>query len=547
MNEGFSRNGKTLLSGIDPAGRANRAADAVPVMDKTLYICPSPLYGYGVERLLARIAGFSNSAVLCIEADPELFALSQKHLRAALESYTQLRLTSCRDRKMLCSLLRQEWGPRFFRRLHVVHLNGGWQLFPALYDTLAESLQHEITIDWGNAMTLAKLGRRYILNAVRNLSLIPQSASLEELSFGNDPVLVLGAGPSLDTILNALPCTHEKRHFRIVCVDTCLPALKERGLSPDLAVVLESQHWNLGDFIGLSGWDVPVAMDLSALPRSAGIFANKLFLFFTPWTELRIFERLGNAGMLPTAVLPLGSVGLSAVTIARQLTRGTIIVAGLDFSFTMDSYHARSTPGHLSKLYSKNRFKSIFNTDAVFGKTVLNTASKDGGKVLSNLALRNYRDLFEQEFGADPQLFDIAGTGLPLGITTLSPQAAIDALTCGSITPASLNPIPPRLCEKKFESLSIFVQGEQDRLTLLRNMLTGEAPMDAVALVKLIDECDYLWAHFPDYAGAAELRPCVSDFETGTAKAVSFLKRLRVEIDPFQKLWQCQINNAPSS
>ncbi|MDR2717709.1 MAG: DUF115 domain-containing protein [Treponema sp.] len=542
--QGLSRQGKTLLSGVDPAGRAERVADAVPVMDRTLYLCPSPLYGYGLERLLARLAGFSHSAVLCIEADPELFALSREHFPPALNNSQKLRLTNNGEAETLCALLRREWGPRFFRRVEMVRLNGGWQLHSTLYDMLADSLRREIALDWGNAMTLTKLGRRYIHNALRNLSLIPNCHSLRQLSFGSAPALVLGAGPSLDKTLDGLQARFgrallapEKRLFRIICVDTCLPALKERGITVDLAVILESQHWNLEDFVGLSGWNVSAAFDLSALPRSAAVLAGGLFLFFTPWTHLNIFERLGAAGLLPASLPPLGSVGLSAAMIARRLTRGTIITAGLDFSFTLDSYHARSTPGHKKRLRRHNRFTGLLNTEAAFGGAVTPAVSKTGGQVFSSPSLRNYRDLFEREFAAassDSRFFDIAGSGLPLGIKTLAPEAAFDILSAGNsiadntptASPCTDNPV---LAEK----LRTFIRGEQNRLTLLLNMLTGESAMDYNALAALIDECDYLWAHFPDYA-AADRRPGKAELESGAA--ISFLKRLRVEIDPFLKL-----------
>jgi hypothetical protein len=546
--EGLSRQGKTLLSGIDPVGRAERAADAVPVMDGTLYFCPSPLYGYGLERLLARLAGFPHSAVLCVEADPELFALSQEHFSPALNDNQKLRLTNHCEIETLCAFFRREWGPRFFRRVEMIRLNGGWQLHAALYDTLADSLRREIALDWGNAMTLTKLGRRYIRNALRNLSLIPHCHSLGRLSFGGDPALVLGAGPSLDQTLDGLYVRfgralleREGRPFRIICVDTCLPALKERGIQPDLAVILESQHWNLEDFTGLSGWNVPAAFDLSALPRSAAVLAGGLFLFFTPWTNLNIFERLGAAGLLPASLPPLGSVGLSAAMTARRLTCGTIITAGLDFSFTLDSYHARSTPGHKNRLRRHNRFTGLLNVPAAFGGAVTPAVSKTGGQVFSSHSLRNYRDLFEREFAAangaaasgDTRFFDLTGSGLPLGLKTLAPQAAFDILSAGNSN-ASLSMPPcadnPALAEK----LRTFICGEQNRLTLLRNMFTGESAVDYDTLAALIDECDYLWAHFPDYA-AADRRPVKTELESGAA--LSFLKRLRVEIDPFLKLW----------
>jgi len=532
-------------------------------------LCPSPLYGYGLERLFERIADNPNCAVLCIEAEPELFTLAQERLSDALQSraalQNKLRLTNRCDAEALCTLLRQEWGPRFFRRVEMVRLNGGWQLHHELYEKLAEALRREIALDWGNAITLTKLGRRYIRNAVRNLPLLPQCRSLRQLDFGEEPALVLGAGPSLDRLLDGLQSRFggphggalpPERPFRIICVDTCLTALQERGITPDLAVILECQHWNLDDFVGLSGWNVPAAFDLSALPRSASILGGSVYLFFTPWTTLTLFERLSAAGLLPPRLPPLGSVGLSAAAIASQLTRGAIITAGLDFSFTQDSYHARSTPGHKSRLRRQNRFTGILNAQAAFGGAATGAVSKTGGAVLSTPSMRGYRDLFEREFGGvahNSRFYDIAGDGLPLGVKTLSLEDALDLLEKNlsqrhkdtkeeerkeDITNNTLPPLipfvssaPSCLC---VSPLANFINNERERLIALRNMLTGATPMDADTLVTLIEECDYLWAHFPDYAGT-DRRPDTAALSSSAG--LSFLNRLRVEIDPFLKLW----------
>jgi hypothetical protein len=555
MEGGFSYKGKTLLSRVDPVGKADRVADTVPVIDGTLYLCPSPLYGYGLERLLSRLEEPApNSAVLCIEAEPELFAISREHFSGELKQSPKLRLTDICDAAGLCALIRKEWGSRVFRRIHVLRLNGGWQLYPDLNE-LADILQREIALDWGNAMTLAKLGRRYIHNAIRNLALIPQYPSIDTLSFGSEPVLALGAGPSLDVALDALVARFgercllpESRSFRIICVDTCLPALRERCLKPDLAIILESQHWNLDDFTGLSGWDVPAAFDLSALPRSARVLGNRLFLFFTPWTRLNIFKRLEAGGILPLGFVPLGSVGLSAIAISMRLTQGTIITAGIDFSFSLDSYHARSTPGHLAKLRRQSRFKGLLSTETAFGQSVIHAVSKAGTSVLSNPGMKHYRDLFEKQFSlGSSRRFDITGTGLPLGIKTLSMEEAFITLTSNNNMVNDDNCTKTLLIKENSNSLTSsnqmvnekklldFIHKEIDRLLVLRDILTGSSPMDYGVLARLIDECDYLWAHFPDYA-ASSRRPTKAELEAGSA--ISFLKRLRVEIEPFLKLWK---------
>jgi hypothetical protein len=545
MEGGFSYKGKTLLSRVDPAGKAERVADTVQLIDGTLYLCPSPLYGYGLERLLSRLEEHApNSAVLCIEAEPELYDISRKHFSGKLKRNPKLHLTRLCEPAGLCALIRKKWGSRVFHRIHVLRLNGGWQLYPCLND-LADALQREIALDWGNAMTLAKLGRRYIRNAIRNLALIPNNPSIGDLSFGAGPVLALGAGPSLDPVLDALEnrfgnaCREpETRPFSIVCVDTCLLALHERGIRPDLAIILESQHWNLDDFTGLSGWDVPAAFDLSALPGSAVVLASGLFLFFTPWTQLNIFKRLGAIGLLPTSLIPLGSVGLNAVAISMRLTQGAIITAGIDFSFSMDAYHARSTPGHLARLRRQNRFTGMLNAQTAFGQSIFRAISKTGSPVFSNPAMRNYRDLFERAIAGSPQLFDIAGSGLPLGIKTLSMEEALSLLACGN---KKVNGENTTSNLPSAEKLSCFVQAEIDRLALLRDILTGLVPMDYDRLAGLIDECDYLWAHFPDYA-ASSRRPGKTELEAGGPSVVSFLNRIRAEIDPFLKLWYKNIS-----
>ena len=541
--EPFVHKGKTLLSGIEPVKRAEKAADAVSVKDRTLYFCPSPLFGYGLARLLERLETVApSSAVLCIEADSELFELSQKNIDPSLAANKKICLTNICESDKLYDLVNKTWGARAFRRIEVLKFTGGFQLFSGLYDALCDALRREIAVDWGNALTLTKLGRLYIKNMLRNIELASQFPSIGELSFGGAPVLVLGAGPSLDDVLDKLAaqlCGTEKRNFKIVCVDTCLGALKDRGIVPDLVVILESQHWNLRDFIGINGWNIPAAADLSSLPSCARILKGKGFLFFTPWTNLRIFERLKNAGLLPAVISPLGSVGLTAVEIARRVTSGKIICAGLDFSFTADKYHARGTPGHRSKINAKTRFCHFFNM-AAFKDSSIAAVSKSNKNVYTNPIMRNYRNLFEQEFGGDERVYDIEGTGLPLGVKTLSIDELKEEfnreLEPTVLTRTITNPnyaIEDQVCEKtgsfisgKKEKINSFFESERKRLEELRGILTGEAAADKERLGVLTGECDYLWAHFPDYAGGRT--PDITD--------ISFLNRMRVEIDIMLKL-----------
>ncbi|MCL1991868.1 MAG: hypothetical protein FWG66_02850, partial [Spirochaetes bacterium] len=88
----------------------------------------------------------------------------------------------------------------------------------------------------------------------------------------------------------------------------------------------------------------------------------------------------------------------------------------------------------------------------------------------------------------------------------------------------------PEGLEAKLEE---FLHGEKKLLLTLRDILTGDA-RESAHLNILIDECDYLWSHFPDYAGGR--RPDMQDFlgdpaAALSAQARSFLNRLRLEVD----------------
>jgi hypothetical protein len=66
-----------------------------------------------------------------------------------------------------------------------------------------------------------------------------------------------------------------------------------------------------------------------------------------------------------------------------------------------------------------------------------------------------------------------------------------------------------------------------ERLSLLRHALSGKGNSPETELARLVDECDYLWAHFPECAGADGSHPPLDN--------LSFLKRVRAEIEPFTK------------
>ena len=526
--------GKILLSKIDPIGQAEKIVQSLDIKERTLYLCPSPLYGYGLSDLLNRM--HKSSAVLCIEADKHLFDIALKSINCSnqrfLLTFVDASTTNAfkEAAQEICSFAEKTWGERSFKRIELVRLNGGWQIFPELYENIRDLLEKDMALKWTNAMIMIRLGRLYIRNAIRNLPLLSGSRELTSLNFNDEPILVLGAGPSADIILDKISLFKKanERPFRIICVDSCLTLMKERGIEPDLAVILESQYVNLRSFKNSRGWGIKALVDLSSFPASAVILGGDYYFGFTPWTNLSFFKRLEKAGLLPVNLTPLGSVGLTAVELALKLGSGPVITAGIDFSYNLDSSYSRSSPVHLSRLINKNRLNSILNSESAFREGTFNVKSKSGDLIRTDPVMMNYRNLFENEFSGNSRLFDIEGPGLFLGIKTIS---AVDACAVlNKIRTSTDALIPAEEIKITSQQITDFVVREVDILNELKNMLKGTIPLVEARLNELLDEADYLWAHFPDYN------------QQHGSRDLNFLKRVRMEIDPFLKLWDMALN-----
>ncbi|MDR3355860.1 MAG: DUF115 domain-containing protein [Spirochaetaceae bacterium] len=519
--------GRALLSRVDPLRQAERAVESsLPLAAETLYLLPSPLLGYGIPLIMRNLP--PSSALLCVEADAALYALSSEHI-GALEAAGDERFRFIRtgNPEAPSAFAGRTWGRRRFRRVKELRLTAGRQLNADFYEAALDLLRRSVATEWSNALTLARLGRRYMRNAIRNLRLLAERPGVESLDFGVCPVLVLGAGPSLDAFLDGIERRPLPPACRILCVDTALRPLRERNVRPDLVVALEAQHWNLRDFGGMGAWRVPVAMDLSALPATSGVLGGETYMFWTRWTELSIFERLAALKLLPAELPPLGSVGLSAVSLALGLGTGPVFTAGIDFAFTLDKYHCRGSPSHGEALARHTRFGGLYPAAAMRGRAVA------GGGAYSDPVMENYRSLFGREFAGTGRVFAIAGRGPALGVDTLSREAARQAMAVAGgrngASPAAAAPAPSRA-----PLLRAFIEREKGLLYELLGILTGDSKAAAGRLDSLLDAASYLWAHFPDCAATDGARPPSSD--------IVFLKRVRAEIEPFIKVWEYAVH-----
>ncbi|MCK5154691.1 MAG: motility associated factor glycosyltransferase family protein, partial [Spirochaetales bacterium] len=247
-----------------------------------------------------------------------------------------------------------------------------------------------------NTATLKKFGELWVRNLIINLEYLPEAGDVGELSglFNNFPVLLLAAGPSLDTILPLLD--NLQKRFIIVAVDTSAPALIEAGYIPDFTVVVDPQYWNTRH---LDRVDLSKTILISESSTHPGIFRkNHTKMFFCgSLFPLGVFmEKYGGTKKRLAAG---GSVATTAWDFCRILSTGQLFCGGLDLGFPDNKTHFHGSffeeKVHMEtlKITPPENFAYNYITS---GNTALRINNM-GSKTLTDQRLSIYIEWFEEQ------------------------------------------------------------------------------------------------------------------------------------------------------
>jgi len=419
--------GKSLYSPADPRAAAVRRAEilAATLEPKTLLFVPSLGLGYGLPELLDRLP--ESCHILCVEVDERLFKLAVTQGPPLPRSS---RLTIIRaDRPEQAAAMVHELGPWRFRRVVTVHLCAGYQWRRRAYLQLQQAIETEIRLYWQNKLTLMAMSRLWLKNLITNLRHLPGRGDILELAT-NRPVLVCGAGPSLEGSLRWIRRVRER--VVLMAVDTALPVLAAEDLPPDWVFTLDAQLYTLADFLPYRDPRMKILCDLTSNPRCLRLFPE-LFFFSTRFHPLRLFDRLEASSVLPFPLPPRGSVGVSAVEAALALTTGPVLFTGLDFSYPYGRTHARGAPLQALMLLSCGRLRpcGMGGFEILLARPRLRLRGKSGATVLTDLVLESYaRQLVEINKGCG-RSFDLGSEGLPVGARQIRSLAGLIDLCSG--------------------------------------------------------------------------------------------------------------------
>ena len=490
--------GINLYPASDPVEYARRKARVFSFPPQSLVFVPSVGLGYGLDELLSRLP--QTCSVLCVEAHQPVMALA---MAQGLPRDPRLFILRTDSEEAVARTL-TEIGASKFRRVVEVPLCAGDRLAPALYARMRRALEIQVHEYWRNRLTLIALGSLQVRNLLSNLALFTRAGDFASLSTSM-PVVVAGAGPSLDDMLPTLRAV--RKEVLLMAVDTALPRLAAEDMPPDIVVALEAQTANLRDFLPAPARETLLACELSSHPSAARLFQNRVRFFSSEFAPLRLFARMAKARLLPCPFPALGSVGVAAVNAAMRLTSGEIFLTGLDFSFPRSVTHAKGTPQHLAALTEATRLCApdgpSFRAVAARMKTIVE--DKAGQPVLTDAVLASYRESLRRVvFGAGARVMDAGSTGLDLGAPRISEKELKERVRGAKTRSAPLELSADPLCSS--QSVQAFLRAETEMLIrgdgLLRSAISSGATSEEC--LSFVADADYTWVHFPDARGSMD-------------------------------------------
>jgi hypothetical protein len=520
-----SYRGKSLYSPRNPRGAAIRRVEKLEIQPGTLVFVPSLGLGYGLAELLEKLP--PSCHIFCVEADERLFKLGISREKPLPES---ARLTIIRtDRPEHAAAAVQKIGPWKFRRVVPLHLCAGYQFHRRTYGLLLEAVEEELRLFWQNKLTLVLMAELWLKNLFTNLRSLPAAGDIADLAT-ELPILVCGAGPSLESSLDWIRKVRER--VILMSVDTALPALAAAALLPDWVFTLDAQMHTLDDFVPCRDPRIALICDLTSNPLVLRLFPN-IFFCATRFYPLSLFDRLENASLLPPSLPPRGSVGVSAVEAALSLTSGPVLFTGLDFSYTENQSHARSTPSHLRMLRGCHRLRpcgmNLFEN--LLNRPRLWLAGKSGNRVLTDLVLQSYAGQLRSVCAEAPGCFDLSREGLPVDcerVTRLSKLVDLCGRAQGSAgekrgAARGASGSPKRLRADP-EAVERFCRREQELLSEVERSIAQSGRLNSEALSSV----EYLLLPSPQAGPDQELSPRIlSRVETLAGNLRVCLERTR--------------------
>ena len=187
-----------------------------------------------------------------------------------------------------------------------------------------------------------RLAPMYLEHTLRNLPALARSADVSALDgvAAGDPLVLCGAGPSLDRLLPELRAGRDRAWY--VALDTSVRPLLAAGIVPDLVVSIDPTPLNGRHLSNLPTRRRPwLVAEMSLDPAAMTGFHGRTFACRVnradPWPWLETLD------VAPTSVRAWGSVLTTACDVIMRMQPSRVAFAGIDLAFTNGQPYCRGT------------------------------------------------------------------------------------------------------------------------------------------------------------------------------------------------------------
>lgn len=465
--------GLYLYSSRDPERSPRQIIENSNIRNGCLYFIPSPCLLHGMPELRKKLP--KDSFILTVETDTALYEIAAKRAKE-LGMGDSFLLIHSRDRADILARVKNAFK---YRRVEMLILNAGYKLDEGFYSELYKFLAASSAGELRNRVALDRMGRLWTRNLFSALARMDwQRVILPEKS--ERPVAVCGAGPSLD---NAIPLLKKYNDsIAVMASDSAWAPLVNAGIRVDDFIFLEGQLYNLEAFSPRGNDGTVFWGDLCAHPSSWRASDGCLGLTASIFASTGLHRRLAMTGLPLITPPPLGSVGVLALHLARQLYSGPIFTTGLDFSWPSGKSHAIESPAMRRQKRKESR---LYRNSEIWAMSYREGGMKTPGGWHCDPALKMYSELAESE------ILD----GRALGIEYLSLEDA-GSLPGFSGTGRNL-PLPEKARAKDWKAKAgLFLKSEKERIDRLG--LALREGTDSASFIPMMEECDWCWVWFPD-------------------------------------------------
>lgn len=344
--------------------------------------------GYHLEQIMLNKA--PDARVLLVEPDIEIVYHSLNYLNwAALLNRPDFFYFVGGDTNVLASTVEEFVNVVTFDRLEVINLPSEVRFNAEFFGAAQELIDNEIRsllYDFKTRIAEQAVVPRNVLKNTANLLHTRPVRALKE-KFKGSPAIIVSAGPSLDKNIFHLKKIRDRAV--IICVDTALKPLLNRGIQPHFTVTADPSFKN---YLHLQGTETGIRYFLAA---ETGIstqvykdFSKHIFTVSLGKPIVKMLEQnIGEIGEVDA----WGSVISLAVNFAIYMGLGPIVFLGQDFAFTGMRNHCRGTSweekwledhSDLDQLQRKERSSITGNTSISEAKDIYGNPAMTSDRLL---------------------------------------------------------------------------------------------------------------------------------------------------------------------